>query len=145
MRFLTIIESSYKIAQLCLILSNNKGRGGSSIYKLHMISVALCSKREMARLLSFVEGEVTNYPMVRFDPAVSRAIKYAIAHQLVNQQINGLFRVTEKGKQYVKQIYKLDDLLVDEKFFLEKLSGSLTEELIKTLMASWRYFNVTNQ
>jgi hypothetical protein len=135
---------SYKIAQLCLIMSINCGKGGCSLYKLHMISVGMCTKREMEQLLAFTEGRLANYTVVRFDPAVNRAINYAIADNLVYQQINGLFRLTDKGRNYAKQIYKIEDLLVNEKGFLNKLAGSLSEEMIKTLMSSWRYSNVKN-
>lgn len=135
---------SYKIAQLCLIISLCCGRGGCSLFKLHMISVGLCTKHDMEELTAFAEDRLTSYTVVRFDPAVNRAIKYAMADGLLYQQQNGLFRLTEKGKRFVGRIQEINDLMINEKSFLSGLSNKLTEDKIKTLMSSWRYSNVKN-
>lgn len=136
---------SYKIAQLCLIMSICCGRGGCSLIKLHMISVGLSSKREMEKILAFVDDQLSSYTVVRFDPAVNRAIKYALADKLISQQMNGLFKFSDKGKLFAKQIIKLDYLMVNEKSFLTLIKCKLSEEKIKFLMSSWRYSNVENK
>ncbi|SMD16473.1 hypothetical protein [Sporomusa malonica] len=135
---------SYKMAQLCLIISMCCGRGGCSIFKLHMISVGLCTKDDMEELVAFAEDRLTSYTLIRFDPAVNRAIKYAITESLIFQQQNGLFRLTEKGKSLVKKIHNIEDLMVNEKSILTSLSNKLTEDKIKALISYWRYSNVKN-
>jgi hypothetical protein len=69
---------SYKVAQLCLILRICGWRDCCSLIKLHMISFALISSTNMRKLISFTKG-VGRVPIVRFDPAVNRALTYAIA------------------------------------------------------------------
>lgn len=70
---------SYKVTQLCLIM-RICGRGNvCSLIKLHMISFALISQVNLMRLIEFAEG-TGSVPIVRFDPAVNRALTYAIAY-----------------------------------------------------------------
>lgn len=130
---------SYKIGQLCLILAKCCGRGGCSIFKLHMISMALYTKEAMKSLIDFSENKISSYTLIRFDPAVNRAVKYAMGDGLIFQQANGLFRLTEKGKLFADSIKKEKDIMVSEKAFLSDLSNKITENRIKELMTVWRY------
>ena len=133
---------SYKLAQLCLIMAMSCGRGGCSLVKLHMVSVGISTSVERCRLKEFANNRLSDYfTIIRFDPAVNRAVKYAVADKLIYQQQNGFFRLTDKGKKFVSNIQSYDDLLVSEKSFLAELSNKLTEDKIKTLMDTWRYSN----
>lgn len=136
---------SYKIGQLCLIISMCCGRGGCSIFKLHMISMALYTKDAMKSLIDFCENRLSSYTLIRFDPAVNRAVKYALGDALIFQQANGLFRLTEKGKLFADLIKKDKDTLVNEKAFFGDLSNKLTEDSIKELMNVWRYSDAPNK
>ncbi|TVX93271.1 hypothetical protein [Paenibacillus agilis] len=135
---------SYKLAKLSLILELN-ARGGCSLMKLQMVSTALSTTSDRGKLWDFVNNSSNNYSVVRFDPAVNRAIKYAIAEGLFNQQKNGLFRLTKKGKEFTKVIMKDSSLLISEKKYLFLLSNKLTEERIKELTTFWRYTNVEDK
>ena len=132
---------SYKIAQVCLIISICCRHSGCSLIKLHMVSIGLSTKHKQDELSAFIENRMKGF-VVRFDPAVNRAIKYAIADGLIIQQKNILYKLSEKGKLYVEKINELEDLMIDEKVFLNEISYRLTEDKIKNLMSSWRYFNV---
>ncbi|MGG4196533.1 hypothetical protein ABEW50_24190 [Paenibacillus jamilae] len=129
---------SYKMAQLCLIIEICC-RGGCSLLKLHMISIGLSTKQDMEILKDLAYDKLTSYTVVRFDPAVNHAVRYAIADGLIFQQQNGLFRLTKIGKNYVKRIIKDSQLMSDEKRYLSLLSTMLTEEKIKALTSLWRY------
>ncbi|MFD2330101.1 hypothetical protein ACFSR7_12685 [Cohnella sp. GCM10020058] len=135
---------SYRIAQLSLILEFN-ARGGCSLMKLQMISTALSTMGDKEKLLEFANSESNSYTVVRFDPAVNRAVKYAMAEGLFNQQKNGLFRLTPKGKAFIKVIMKDISLMSSEKKFLFLLANKLTEEKIKELTTFWRYSNVEDK
>lgn len=80
--------------------------------------------------------------LVRFDPSVNRAVKYAIADKLLIQLKNGTFRLSDKGKKFVLDIEKDDSLLNNEKQYLDKYSKKLTNDKIDVLMSAWRYKNV---
>lgn len=81
------------------------------------------------------------YMLVRFDPSVNRAVKYAIADKLLIQLKNGTFRLSNKGKQFVLDIEKDNSLLSNEKQYLDKYGKRLTNDKIDVLMSAWRYKN----
>lgn len=135
---------SYKVSQLCLILAMCCSRGGCTLVKLHIISNALNTKAYMDILEAYVNDKIP-FMIARFDPAVNRAIKYAIADKLLVQQKNGKFRLTDKGKSLVKKMEKEKDLLVIEKNYLSKLGTRLTDEKLESLISYWRYNNADNQ
>ena len=66
--------------------------GGVDVYKrqlikLHMISFALLSRKNMDNLLEFSD-KTNESVVVRFDPAVNRALTYAVAYGFVVQQLS---------------------------------------------------------
>ena len=134
---------SYKIVQICMIISKScNGRAGCSLVKLHIISNALNAQEYMKSLQDYVNDKM-GFILVRFDPVVNRAIKYAIADKLVCQLTNGTFRLTYKGKELIKKIEK-EDIMIREREFLNELGTKLTNEKIDQLMSLWRYKNVEN-
>ncbi|WDQ32157.1 hypothetical protein PTQ21_27885 [Paenibacillus marchantiae] len=134
---------SYKIAQLCLIM-DMCSRGGCSLLKLHMISIGLSTKQDMEILKDLAYDRHINYTVVRFDPAVNHAIRFAVADGLIVQQQNGLYKLNKIGKNYVRNIIKDKQLMKDEKRYLASLSTMLTEEKIKALTSLWRYSSAEN-
>ena len=128
---------SYKVSQLCLIL-RICGRGNvCSLVKIHMISFALISQSNMDKLISFV-GDDGYSPIVRFDPAVNRALTFAIAYGFVEQQQTGKFKLTDGGERLAEQIKVVKDLMVSEIESLNLLAKKLTENKIEALMDRWR-------
>lgn len=135
---------SYKIAQIMLVISLSCSRGGCSLVKIHMISMALSSKDSMEKLLDFANGRLIEIPVVRFDPAVNRALLFAFSEKLIVQQKDGKIRLTVEGKNYISAILKDKTLMVREKIFLKQLSTKITEKVISDIMTNWRYQNATN-
>ena len=129
---------SYKVTQLCLIMRICGWRdASSSLIKLHMISFALFSRENMKNLIEFTKG-TESAPIVRFDPAVNRALTYAIAYGFIEQQPSGNFVLTDQGKKLADQIILVDDLMVTEISCLNDLKKKLTENSIKELIETWR-------
>lgn len=134
---------SYKVTQLCLIM-RICGRGDvCSLIKLHMISFALISQENMRKLLEFTDGTGTT-PIVRFDPSVNRALTYAIAYGLVEQQQNAKYKLTERGHQLAEQIKIAGDLMVIEINNLNLLTKKLTEAKVNKIVDMWRMKNADN-
>jgi hypothetical protein len=131
----------YKLAQMVLIFGNCCGNKGCSMQKLQMISLGLSAKDEMDNLLAYVNG-TNQYPVIRFDPSVNRAILFGLAEQIVLRQANGLFRLTAKGKTFLDEITGDNQLLILEKDSLRQLTTRLTEDMIKNIMADWRTYDV---
>lgn len=134
---------SYKVAQLCLIIQKScVGRAGCSLIKLHIISNALKTKEYKNELNDYINGNIASI-IVRFDPVVNRAIKYAIADQLIFVLQNGSFKVTEKGKDLIKNIEK-ENLMISERYYLSDLGNKLDKDKIEALSSLWRYTNAKN-
>lgn len=128
---------SYKVAQLCIIIfKSSRSQAGCSLIKLHIISNALNKKEYMIDLLDYVNNRIDSI-IVRFDPVVNRAIKYAIGDQLIFQLKNGTFKLTEKGKKLAEKVEK-ENVLVREIDSLNKLGTKLNNAKINQLMSLWR-------
>lgn len=137
---------SYKLGQICLILSICGRRKSCSLLKIQMIANSMNDEKGKRNLLNFCNTNgLSNFTSIHFDPAVNRIIKYAIADEMIKQLAQGNFKLLEKGKKFVQKINKDETILKDEKRFLEKIGTNLTEEKIATLMDTWRYIDVTGK
>ena len=123
---------SYKVSQLCLIMYICGWGTSCSLIKLHMLS-----RKNMDNLLEFSD-KTNESVVVRFDPAVNRALTYAVAYGFVVQQQNGNYKLTDQGKNFAERIKLAGDLMVTEIRELTDLSKRLTESRIKELTEIWR-------
>jgi hypothetical protein len=135
---------SYKVSQLCLILRICGWGDSCSLTKLQMISLALFSRDNMAKLITFTENEFSTPPIVRFDPAVNKALTFAVAYGFVSQQKNGNYKLTKVGHNFAEQIKMSKDLMATEIQNLTELSKKLTESKINDLIDIWRFRNAEN-
>lgn len=135
---------SYKVSQLCLIMRICSFQGSCSLIKLHMISFALCTQENRDRLLHYANEELSGPPVVRFDPAVNKALTYAVAYGLIEQQKTGNYKLTDQGRNFADQIKLVGDLMVLEISYLSDLSKKLTESRIKELTETWRVNDAEN-
>lgn len=130
---------SYKVAQICFILAKAcRGKAGCLPVKLHIISFAMCSKDAMDKLINYAQYDFCVPPIIRFDPAVNRAVTFAIADNLIFQGKNGKYILTNKGWDLVSEIDKDESIFVAEKSALSLLSKKLTDNKIKQLSDIWR-------
>lgn len=136
---------SYKVSVICLLMKICCGRKGCSLVKIHIIANALADNNFKQVLINFLESNIAKDIMIRFDPAINRALEYAIADKMIAQQANGAYKLVDKGKQLVKQISNDSDVLKEEKIILERISFNLTEEKIKQISERWNYQNVKNK
>ena len=137
---------SYKIPQILMILSKCcSKRSGCSLIKLQMIATALSNDNDIKELIDYTLKKNDMLPVVRFDPSVNKALRYTLAENLVIQQKNGKYKLSDLGRQYVSAIEDDDKLMRREKEYLTKLGINITEDTIEELMSKWRYQNASNQ
>lgn len=130
---------SYKIALICAIIGKCCGKKGCSAIKLQMINAATTSKKAKDELFTLIDNPfITETTIIRFDPAISRAINFAMADTVIFRQSNGLYRLKDKGKALLNAIYTDDTILAVEKRLLSELSNRLTEEIIDRIASNWR-------
>jgi len=135
---------SYKVSLICLSMALCCGRSGCSLIKLQMLSNAVSNPETKAQLLGFLNSNLRRQFLVRFDPVVNRALDFCIVDNLIYQQANGLFRLTQKGKDFSAAIKDDKDILKIEREILDKISLNLTEDKITELTDYWRNINATN-
>lgn len=131
---------SYKVAQLCLILHFILKRGGCSFIRLQMISVALTSNYDMVQLKDYLNGNLPDYSIIKFDPAVNIALQYAMAENLINMQKDGKYKLSVNGKKFSEMIVKDNSIMKNEKELLSFLSGRISEEDVSKLINKWGQF-----
>lgn len=107
--------------------------------KVQMINAATTSKKAKDELFTLIDNPfITETTIIRFDPAISRAINLAMADEVIFRQSNGLYRLKDKGKALLNAVYKDDTTLVVEKQLLAELSNKLTEDIIDRIASNWR-------
>lgn len=102
-----------------------------------MISFALISHDNMVKLIKFATGTGIA-PIVRFDPAVNKALTFAIAYGFVEQQKAGSYKLTKRGRQLADQIRLVSNLMTTEIDDLTTLAKKLTESKVGELVDMWR-------
>ncbi len=130
---------SYKVAQICILLMILARTRGCSLLKIQIVSCALSNEYDMHEVTEFIEGRLPDYSMLRFDPAVNRALRYTLVEELVKRQKNGTYKLTEKGSMFAQSIYEDSTLMIVEKGRLAKIVGHLDEDEIFNLAQQWRY------
>lgn len=125
---------SYKVSQICLILQICCRRGGCSQIKLQLLSTCLLSKSEHDKLIKICNNDASfMMPIIRFDPAVSRALQFALADGFVYRLINGTIKLTEKGQRFTESILSDDSLMKLEVNRLNEIGGKLTADKLKVI------------
>ena len=136
---------SYKVSLICMIIKVCCGRRGCSLVKMHMIATAVSDREYEEKLKRYLQTQIPGTFVIRFEPSLNRALEYALADVFIAQQVNGTYKLIDRGKVLVKEIQNDDTIFRYEKKVLEEIQCDLTEEKIKSLMEGWRYQNAKNQ
>jgi len=72
--------------------------------------------------------------VVHLDPAVNRAVQFALADNLISLEKGGKIRLTDFGAKIVKEILQHTELFSDEKEYLEQLGKAVPEVQVKDIM-----------
>lgn len=131
----------YKICKIVLIIGITCRRGGCSTLKLHIISNAISSNEAFKELTKFIENTSNRVSIIRFDPALTRAINYALAEKIIDIQSNGKIKLTDIGKKLYDEILNDQDIMIMEKDTLNSISNKLTEDKIEEIIVNWRNSN----
>lgn len=134
----------YKISQIVLILGTVCKKGGCSNIKLHMISNALTSHNILVELEKVLDNTAAVPPLVRFEPALTRALNFAIADGLVEVQANSKFKLTIKGKKLYEQIMQDEELMILEKIDLKNIKDKINDDVIDRIVKKWGTMDVTD-
>lgn len=124
----------YKIGHVLLILHLSSRGGKASLMKLHFLSWAIKSKKNIAIVKGWIKNNFKNdFHIWGIEPTVNRALVFASADNLIKDD-GGVFALTERGTALVKSIIKDKETFADEKAFLEEIGKTeITEGKINDL------------
>ena len=127
------LRSFRKITQLLLVLKLCSYGGRASSLKLQLFNWALGSADSMSRLRDFVETSQREIRMdiLHLDPAVNRAIEYAVAAGYMDVENNGKVKIASKGKALIDRVLADDTLLSQERSYLTEVGRRVTEQKLK--------------
>ncbi|EJT5918997.1 hypothetical protein P5E48_04545 [Clostridium perfringens] len=123
-------RSLYRLAQILLVMNINGRSNTCSLKKINIIISALDDKEQEVDLHNFLENKLSNPLVVRYDPAINRALSLAYAEQIISVNNTGNFMITDKGKVLVDEIYTKKEIFNEDISVLKRIGKKLTETLI---------------
>jgi len=129
----------YKIAKIVLILKNCCRSECSDLLKSHLFSWALKSQRNMDKLKEYVTNNfTTEFSVWGIEPALNRALQFAVAEKICELVDGKKYQLTEKGNKFFDLINKDDELFVEEKAFLKFIGkNKITDKRLQTMSKQW--------
>jgi len=126
----------YKIAQILLVLELSSRGGKSTLPRLQLFNWALKSRNRQERLATAAKAQHLNVQAWGFDPALSIALRFAVAETLVHSVPTG-YQITDRGKLFVKDIEKDTEILSQEKEVLRRIGKGITEGMVDAIAKGW--------
>ena len=121
----------YRISQIIIIMELSSTKKAASLLKLQLFNWGLQNEERYERLLKL--KETNQFPIIRFDPFLNRALNYGVAMQVFLFNVKtGKFSLTEKGEVLALKILK-DDVFSKEKVLLKTIKKSLSDKYILEL------------
>lgn len=126
----------HKIGLILLFLRLNSRASTSSILKIQFLNWVLKTGHLKAKLIDETDGKESTYMLnvVHHDPAVNRAVQYAIAENLVSLEKTGKIKLTDSGLSVVDKMIADEDLFIEEKEYLKKLGKRVSEVQVKDVL-----------
>lgn len=124
----------YKIGHILLILHLSSRGGKASLMKLHFLSWAIKSRKNIGTVKEWIKRDFKNdFHIWGIEPTVNRALSFAKADNFLKEE-GGSFELTERGIVLVKSIMKDKEVFVEEKVFLLDIGKTeITENKINQL------------
>lgn len=129
----------YKIGIIVMILKIccRAERGG--LLKLHLLSWALKSSKNMDLVRQYIANNYKNeFSVWGIEPALNRALLLAVAEGICEIIEGKTYQLTEKGNKFYKMIVADNELLEEEKSFLKFVGkNKITDSRIDAISKQW--------
>ncbi|MDO7868152.1 hypothetical protein [Nocardioides jiangxiensis] len=122
---------------LCLMVVD-KSWGGRATWKaVHVLSWALKSHSRLEMVARLRDGTgPADRPVVRFDPALDRALDLAVGLGFLARSDAGVFSLTPVGQDALSEV-RAAGLFVDEEEALTSVKGKISNSSVERLL-EWR-------
>ncbi|TVX83704.1 hypothetical protein FQP34_00145 [Peribacillus simplex] len=121
----------YRITRLLLVLEYASRKNTASLIKLQLFDWTFQNSERYSVLKNLISTE--NFPIIKFDPFVIRALNYGIGLGLIEiNDTNQNFTLSSKGKEWLFSV-KSQEVFQNELQLLKIIKKSITEVKIKEL------------
>ena len=128
------LRPAWRICVIVLLLQKCCRQGRSSTRRLHVLSWAVRDVEVGRALVRAIGGEVPpDTVLVRIEPALNRAVDFAIGEGLIRRQSSDRVELTADGKELAETIMKDTVVLGTEKAFAESIRFNVTEDFVKKM------------
>jgi len=125
-----------RVPLLLLLVAKSHG-AGASWKGLQLLNWAVRDSKHAELLVALREDrDIPDRPVVRFEPALDRALDLATGLGLLEQKASRVFRLTQAGQRLVEQLHS-SDAFVREREILQLLQGKVTQKEVGRLL-EWR-------
>jgi hypothetical protein len=129
------MRPKWRIAILLLILAHGSRGAAASLQKIQALSWIVRLPEQWSNFSDAVEGKRgTKNLVIRYDPAMNRAIEYAIAEGLVSIVESGRIACLPKGKTIAQKIAEESEAFRDEITFLSSIRKHVSEDAVSRLL-----------
>jgi hypothetical protein len=129
------LRIEWRVATLLLILSTCHGKK-ANLKQLHVLNWSIRSTKTRAAFIGILNGtQDPNTALVRFEPALNRAIDFSVGEGLTERIDGTSISLTNKGLSFISELTKQNDCLLDERTFLQQIKGKTSQKNIDNLLA----------
>lgn len=127
------LRPGWRIPTVLMLVRKCRG-SKASLEQLHVLNWAIRDPAAMDTFLGFWRGEVDpDEAVVRYEPALNRAIDLAVGLHLLAWNDTKRLVLTEQGNELLTEIDE-EDVLIDEKEFLGALPSTITQAGVQRLL-----------
>jgi citrate lyase gamma subunit len=128
------LRMAWGIALVILILGRSRGKR-ASMQKLHFMAYSARTRETRDRVSRIFAGHLDSSDLVvRVEPWLNRAVSFATAVRLVSLQGGSHVKLTDDGIKSLERISSTETLMVEERTFLDAISGRATEATVERVM-----------
>lgn len=118
----------WRIALLVLIIKLVGRANKASRNKIHLVNWALKKSEHVDSYISYTQQITNKRPFINLDPAMDKAIDYALYSKLVTVD-NNRVTLSETGTELVNQLIKSDAFEVEKSIF-KSMKPDLSEDKV---------------
>ena len=136
----------YKIGIITMILKMCCRAETTGLLKLHLLSWAISNDKNRDELRKHITSNYdSGFSVWGIEPALNRALQYAIADGICEMIAGKNYRLTIKGNELFKRINADKELFVEEKDFLKFVGkNKITDSRIDAMAKKWTIPYVEN-
>lgn len=128
------LRLAWGIALVVLMLGKSRGKR-ASLQKLHFLAHSIRTRQtRVTAQRVFAQTLSPSEIVVRVEPWLNRALAFARGATLIDIQGGRSAILTEGGLRLLETLYEDDNLLADEKQFLESVGTKATEKNVDKIM-----------